>query len=307
VGHQVASALVGRGTVVIGTARTPVDGLHPLDVTDKSAVQSFFRSLPPPDAVVHLAAIAHPRRRRVPPGDYDRVNHLGLRHVVDAALGRGVRRVVFFSSSVVYGDDGRRGVTEDSPRVPVGPYACSKRDAEDACFDAMRAGADVVILRFPVIYGNEFLEDLRSRAYVPFTGNRVLLRIAGRQPDFSLCSIANAIDAVHFALEGSLASGVYNVADAEPYGQVAIRETVASIDGSRPTLAIPERLVSGTVRIASQLAPKRVADGLLSRHAKLFVGSTLDTTRIRCAGFVPRHRLQDLTAPAAPATGGAAR
>jgi UDP-glucose 4-epimerase len=297
VGRRVAAALQAEGSTVVGTSRAASDGaLKPLDVADAAAVRALFRTLPRQDAVVHLAAIAHSRGRQIPPAEFERVNHLGLRHVMDEAIAAGVRRVVFFSSSDVYGDDPGRGVTEDAPRRPVGPYARSKRDAEDRCLEAMATGRDVVILRFPVIYGHEFLADLRARAYVPFTGTGLFLRIVGRQPAFSLCAVENAVEAVQYAIASPLAAGVYNVADAEPYSQVALRHTIASIDGTRTTMPVPRVLVSAPIHLASHVLPKRAGAALRSNYAKLFVGSTLDTARIRRAGFVPRHRLDELGA-----------
>jgi nucleoside-diphosphate-sugar epimerase len=295
VGRRVATALQADGLTVAGTSRRASGGpLKTLDVTDVAAVRAFFRGLPQQDAVVHLAAIAHPRRRHIPPAEFDRVNHLGFRHVMDEAIAAGVRRVVFFSSAVVYGADRGRGVTEDAPRRPVGPYAHSKRDAEDRCFEAIAAGREVVVFRFPVIYGQDFLADLRVRAYVPFTGGRLLLRIVGAQPAFSLCSVENAADAVRYALGGTVPAGVYNIADRCEYPQEEVRQTIASIDGVRPALPIPAALATASVRLVTSVVPGGIRDAVRAQADKLFTGATIDTTRIRRLGFVPRHTLEEL-------------
>jgi nucleoside-diphosphate-sugar epimerase len=299
VGRRVAAALQADGVTVVGTSRRASGGaLKTLDVTDVTAVGSFFRTLPPQDAVVHLAAIAHPRGGRIPPADFERVNHLGFRHVMDEAIAAGVRRVVFFSSSVVYGDDAGHGITEDAPRRPAGPYARSKRDAEDRCFEAIAAGREIVVFRFPVIYGQELLADLRVRAYVPFSGNRLLLRVIGPQPAFSLCSVENAVDAVRHALNGGVPPGVYNIADSREYPQAEVRETIASIDGARPALPIPTALATVSIRVASSVLPGGVRDAVRAKAAKLFAGSTIDTARICRLGFIPRHTLEELRVPA---------
>ncbi len=295
VGRRVVAALEAAGWAVAGTSRASGGGtLRALDVTDRAAVRSFFQSLPALDAVVHLAAIAHPRGARVPAAAFDRVNRLGVHHVLDEAAAAGARRVVFFSSSVVYGDDPGRDVAEEAPRRPVGPYASSKRDAEDLCFAAIAGGKDVVVLRFPIIYGDEFLADVRVRAYVPLTGNRLLLRIAGPQPAFSLCHVENAVAAVRHALGDGCPAGVYNVADARAYSQAEVRETIASIDGARLAVPVPVAPLDVAVRLLSSVLPARSRDSVRARFAKLFAGSTLDTARIRRFGFTPQCSLDEL-------------
>jgi UDP-glucose 4-epimerase len=294
VGRRLVAALEADGWAVVGTSVSAAGSFQRLDVTDRSAVHALFQSLPPVDAVVHLAAIAHPRGRRVSSAEFDRVNRLGVHHVLDEAAGAGIARVVFFSSSVVYGDDPGRDVSEDAARHPVGPYASSKRDAEDRCFAAIAGGQDVVVFRFPVIYGEEFLADVRARAYLPFTGNRVLLRAAGRQPAFSLCHVENAVGAVRHALRGGLPSGVYNVADTRPYSQIELRETIASIDGTRRALPVPVAPAAWALRACSSVLPPLARDALRAKAAKLFVGSTLDTARIRQSGYHPRRTLDHL-------------
>src|SRR5581483_7253609 len=101
----------------------------------------------------------------------------------------------------------------------------------------------------------EALDDLRSRAYVPFTGDRLMLRVVGRQPLFSLCAVENAVDAIRHALSPSVAAGVYNVADAVAYGQDEVRSTIAAIDRVSLAMPIPRTLASTTIRAISTFLP----------------------------------------------------
>lgn len=294
VGRHLREALTGAGKHVIGTAKSPQAGLTPLDVTDEAVVRQFFRSLSPvPDAVVHLAAIAHPRSRRVAAADFDRVNHLGWRRVLEEGRAVGIRRFVLFSSAAVYGDVGRR-VSETAPRRPSGAYAVSKRDAEDVAFTAMESGVAVTVLRFPVIYGEAFLNDLRARAYVPGMSGRVLLRITGAQPHYGLCAVENAVDAVRHLLQLPAVSSVFNVADREPCAQDTIRRIIGAADRRRACIAVPAGAAGRAIAFGTALLPRPFAESIRANGAKLFSGLTLDTSRFGATGFVPRYGIADL-------------
>jgi nucleoside-diphosphate-sugar epimerase len=263
-----------------------------LDVTDADSVRRAFDAAPP-NAVVHLAAIAH-RPTGVSAAEHDAVNHQGTRAVLAAAREAGVSRFVFFSSASVYGDVGRRGpVAEDAELRPQGAYAASKSAAEAA---ALAEGA--VALRLPAIYAPDWLLDVRKRAYVPGLGGRMLLSVPGaRQPHYSLCAVEHAADAVMLALDGRLGPGAVNVADPEPYSQAHVARVVGQVDGVYRRLSIPRALVRAAVAPASFL-PGNAAAGAVNSYWKLFEGLVLDTGRLRAAGFRPRMVLDDVVKPA---------
>jgi len=295
VGRHLVAALRGEAEVV-ATSRTGGGGTLALDVADARAVRDLV-SAQRPDAVVHLAAIAHGGRGRVTAEDYERVNHRGTEHVLAAAEEAGVRRVVAFSSASVYGDSGRlEAVAEDAELRPVGPYARSKRDAELRCGEAAARGLECAVLRFPAIYAPEWLLDVRKRAYLP--GTRVLLRVAGRPPRFSLCAVENAVEAVRAALDGTLPAGVYNVADAAPYTQGEVSETVGRLDGVSRAVTLPRALARVPLRGASAILPGALGQAVWNNYWKLFEGLVLDTARIRSAGVPAPRALPDLLSAA---------
>src|SRR5262245_15345850 len=83
------------------------------------------------DAVVHLAALAGVGPSVRAPARYQRVNVEGTAVLCEAMARHGVPRMVFASSSSVYGGNTKIPFDEDD-RVddPVSPYAASKRGAE---------------------------------------------------------------------------------------------------------------------------------------------------------------------------------
>jgi nucleoside-diphosphate-sugar epimerase len=82
------------------------------------------------------------------------VNVTGALRVMKAAVDAGVRRVVYSSSSSVYGDQPSLPLTEDMPPNPLNPYACQKLMSEIYARNFARIyGLETVCLRYFNVYG----------------------------------------------------------------------------------------------------------------------------------------------------------
>lgn len=297
VGRALVPGLRAAGLTVAGATQHPREAEErAVDVADEASVRALFASFDaPPRAVVHLAAIAHRPSSTVPPGAYDAVNHRGLRNVLRAAREAGVRRLAFFSSASVYGDAGRTGaVPEDAVLRPTGAYGISKVRAEEACGEAIANGFAAVMLRFPAIYARDWLVDVRKRAYVPGMGGRVLLRVPGRAPRYSLCAVDNVVQAVRLALGDGLAPGPYNVTDGEPYAQDEVARVVGAVEGVSRRVPVPRTLARLALWNGAAALPSARRAGMRDNYWKLFEGLVLDDSRIRAAGFTPAVRLASL-------------
>lgn len=103
-----------------------------VDVTDAAAVARSMAAAAP-DAVYHLAGLAHVRRSWEEPGEYLRVNAGGTLNMLEAARAcPRPPRVLVVSSAEVYGAvrPEQLPVGETEPMRPVSPYAASKAAAE---------------------------------------------------------------------------------------------------------------------------------------------------------------------------------
>ena len=138
IGSHLAEALLARGDEVIGVdnfdpfyaravkernllaARArPGFHFHEFDLQDTAAVA---RLLTADTVLVHLAAKAGVRPSLEDPAGYVRANILATQSLVDAARQVGVQRVVFGSSSSVYGDDTPAPFREDAHAIhPISP------------------------------------------------------------------------------------------------------------------------------------------------------------------------------------------
>ena len=121
------------------------------DVRDGAACRELVEGA---EVLVHAAA-ALPIRGS---GEEIRsVNVDGTLTLLSAAAEAGVERVVFISSTAVYGIPEKHPISEDDPLRGVGPYGGSKIEAEEICRAFMRRGLECVIVRPKTFIGPERL------------------------------------------------------------------------------------------------------------------------------------------------------
>ena len=216
IGSHVCEALVVRGHEVVGVDN--FDDFYPRAVKERNlevlrANRAFrlveadvAREAVPLDgvgAVVHLAAKAGVRPSLDDPAAYVEANVTGTARVLDAARRAGIARVVFGSSSSVYGDATPAPFAEDAPAVePISPYAASKRAAEllahaFAHLYPMR----IVCLRFFTVYGPRQRPDLAIHRFTDRIARGQAIRMHGdgsSERDYTY--ISDAVDGVLAAL-----------------------------------------------------------------------------------------------------------
>jgi nucleoside-diphosphate-sugar epimerase len=121
------------------------------DVRDEAACRALVDGA---RILVHAAAALPIRGGR---DEIRSVNVDGTLTLMSAASAAGVKRVVFISSTAVYGVPDKHPIEEDDPLVGVGHYGESKIEAEEICRAFMRRGLDCVILRPKTFIGHERL------------------------------------------------------------------------------------------------------------------------------------------------------
>ncbi len=106
------------------------------------------------DVVFHTAALARVPRSIEDPVGTHQANVTGTLVVLKAAVDAGVRRVVYSSSSSVYGDQPALPLTEDMAPNPLNPYACQKLMGEIYARNFHSVyGLETVCLRYFNVYG----------------------------------------------------------------------------------------------------------------------------------------------------------
>src|SRR3954469_2814006 len=185
-------------------------------------VQSFERgneAVRGCEAVLHQAALPSVPRSVQDPLTTNAVNIIGTLNVLLAARDAGVRRVVFASSSSVYGANTELPKREDMTPLPISPYAVAKLACEGYCRSFGEVyGLETVALRYFNVFGPN--QDPRSQ-YAAVVPNFITAVLTNEPPtifgdgeqsrDFTY--VDNVVEANMLAMDADVAPGrVYNVA-----------------------------------------------------------------------------------------------
>jgi UDP-glucose 4-epimerase len=249
IGSHLVDALLGRGDDVrvlddlsSGLADNIASGVDVVkaDVADEAAVREAVRDV---EVVFHLAAQGGVLRSVERPLDTDRVNAHGTVTVLDAARSAGVRRVVYASSSSIYGDTTRHPTPESEPPRPRSPYAASKLAGEYYCRVFSVAGPlETVALRYFNVFGPRQRPDSRYAAVVPRfidalrRGDQPVVHGDGQQSrDFTFVDDVVAANLAAAGAPAARSSGqVYNVAGGGRHSVLELLATLADIVGVTP-------------------------------------------------------------------------
>jgi UDP-glucose 4-epimerase len=191
------------------------------------------------EVVFHLGALGSVPRSVQDPLTSSAVNVEGTLNVLLAARDEGIRRVVFSSSSSVYGSKQELPVAESLPSDPISPYGVAKLAAERYCvsFSRVYESFETVVLRYFNVFGPRQSPFSQYAAMVPLfitaiaAGEPVTIFGDGEQSrDFTY--IANVIDATVRAADAGGASGrIFNVAAGSPASVNAVADAVGRILG----------------------------------------------------------------------------
>ena len=131
------------------------------DICDREFLKSVFE-ICTFDVVIHLAAKAGVRSSFQFPEEYTRVNVQGTKNILDSMREFSVKKIVFASSSSVYGNCEAEKFSENIENlVPISPYAETKLISEnDIKKYALKYGIQAVCLRFFTVYGKRQRPDL---------------------------------------------------------------------------------------------------------------------------------------------------
>jgi nucleoside-diphosphate-sugar epimerase len=170
------------------------------------------------DFVLHQGALPSVPRSINDPITTNEVNVTGTLNILDAAKDAGVERVVYASSSSVYGPDPILPVREDMNPNPVSPYAVAKLTGEKYCRVFSKVyGLETVALRYFNIFGPGQDPKSQYSAFIPLfvvgilEGQELTIHGDGFQAkDFTY--VSNVVEANLLAAKAEGVSGeVFNV------------------------------------------------------------------------------------------------
>jgi UDP-glucuronate 4-epimerase len=150
------------------------------DIRDREVLSRCFRDAAI-DTVIHLAARAGVRPSIANPRVYYDVNVMGTLTLLDVMHNANVRRLIFASSSSVYGNSPNVPFSEaSSVDTPISPYAASKKAGELVCHTYHHLhNFDVFCLRFFTAYGPRQRPDMAIHQFVRKISNGEQITLYG--------------------------------------------------------------------------------------------------------------------------------
>ena len=259
IGSHLVEALVRQGDEVIGidnfdpfyaremkernlaeARRHPGFSFYEVDLLDTNALRSH---LTPDTVIIHLAAKAGVRPSLADPVGYARANVTGTASVAEAARGAKVSRILFGSSSSVYGDSTPAPFREDAVAIePVSPYAATKRAGELFLRSvAPTYGFRVASLRFFTVYGPRQRPDLAIHSFTRkmLAGETITLFGDGTQArDYTYCDdiVVGVLAALRWSADAPVGVEDFNLGGNRSVPTGAMVEEISRTLGIKPVI-----------------------------------------------------------------------
>ena len=253
IGHNVVQRLEAQGhNVVITDTRTNYgiipqaeidylmserlkkisgNNIYHIDITDADNVD-WLVNKHQPEVIIHMASFPRQKVVNANPAWGSRVMSEGLINICESAKKHCVGRVVYISSSMVYGDFDDQ-VEEDYNCQPIGQYGILKLTGEDIVKDYHRRGAfDYAIIRPSAVYGPLDVEDRVVAKFMLAAMRGSVLRVNGAGETLDFTYVDDAADGIVAAATLEHArNDTYNITKSHSVSLLEAAEMIVKIVG----------------------------------------------------------------------------
>lgn len=283
IGHNVVQRLQKRGdeVIIIDTRTTygiipydeidylmeermkkiaPDTVIHNVSIEDAHKLDSIFDQHQP-NVVIHMASFPRQKVVNANPAWGARVMMEGLINVLESAKNHRVERVVYISSSMVYGDFEDQ-VLEDDVCNPIGQYGIMKLAGEDLVKDYhRRTGMEYVILRPSAVYGPLDVEDRVVAKFMITAMRGGTLRVNGATETLDFTYVDDAADGVVSAATRIMSkNNTYNITKSHSVSLLEAAEMIVKLVGK------------GTIEVKDKDADFPSRGALCIDRAKVILG-----------------------------------
>jgi len=202
--------------------------------TDISDAEAFDRVVANhrPEVIIHMASFPRQKVVNANPAWGARVMMEGLINVCESAKKHRVERVVYISSSMVYGDFEDQ-VLEDDPCRPIGQYGIMKLAGEDLVKDYHRRGCfDYAIIRPSAVYGPLDVEDRVVAKFMLTAMRGGVLKVNGVSETLDFTYVDDAADGIVAAATRIMsANKTFNITKSHSVSLLEAAEMIVKIVG----------------------------------------------------------------------------
>ncbi|MBW3139295.1 NAD(P)-dependent oxidoreductase [Ferrimonas balearica] len=224
-GTELCKKLIARQeTVVIADIKrsedspiyqSPLVSYIPVDVCQADSLKAL--EVTPEDHVYHFAArLLVPILPRAQRQSYFwTVLYQGTENVLNYLKQRGAKRLIYFTTDMVYGHTREHPRTESHPRVPLGPYGEAKYQSELLCERYRQEGFDITIFRPRLIIGPGRLGIL-EKLFKLIDMNLPVPTIGSGNNHYQFISVSDCAEACLAAIDAGYPNRAFNLGSANP-------------------------------------------------------------------------------------------
>ncbi len=249
------------------------------DITKKADLRKLNEF--PIDIIIHCAACVESKNPKV----LNKVNIEGTENICKLAVELGVEKLIYLSSVAVVSGNKQVPLTEDLPFRATSPYGQSKLEAEKKALVYRRKGVPVIILRPPIVYGED--EPHAFSPLLKLIRHRLLPLPNKGKVKLHLAYVENVVAAIIFSLKNeNMFEGAFFVADKEVLTVYQVFKNMSKGLGVKAPFRLPN--FSTTIFCNLPFAGKRLSFFLKNR--------AYSTEKIESLGFHPPYRAEEALA-----------
>jgi UDP-glucose 4-epimerase len=206
--------------------------IYERDICDADDVDYVF-NIEQPEIVIHMASFPRQKVVNANPTKGSRVMSEGLLNLLEASAKYEVRKFIYISSSMVYGDF-KDDVTEDAICKPQGQYGIMKLAGEWLVKDyARRDNMVYTIIRPSAVYGPLDVEDRVVAKFMLTAMRGDMLNVNGASETLDFTYVDDAADGiVAAALSDNTENKTYNITKSHSYSLLDAANLAVNIAGS---------------------------------------------------------------------------
>lgn len=209
--------------------------LYEIDVRNSENITEIF-ALNNFDVVVHLASKAGVRPSLSIPRAYFEVNVNGTLNILEECVRHKVDKVVYASSSSVYGNSLKVPFKEtDNVDFPISPYAASKKAGELICHNYHYLyGLNIFALRFFTVYGQRNRPDMGMYKFCKAIDEGSTIQLYGNgEPKRDFTYIDDIIDGIMKSIERVNGFEIFNLGESQTISVNELIKVFEKVSGKK--------------------------------------------------------------------------